>query len=176
MSVHVEPRRTAYLGMLLAVCMILLYLSEAVTINTLIFIFLAACCVGMAYTIGSAISGSTFLAAAVLLGYFLLPDKESILTFIMMGVYVLFLEVIQPKLLVRCPIWMVWGLKLGLFNLFYVPMVLLLPQLFVEGEASGLISAVLIALGNLVAVMCDYLYMALKRKYAGRIQAWMKGR
>ena len=55
-----NARQMAYLGLLLAICEVLLYLSAVLSINTLALLFLAACCVGVACALSSAAGGGVF--------------------------------------------------------------------------------------------------------------------
>ena len=82
-----NARQMAYLGLLLAICEVLLYLSAVLSINTLALLFLAACCVGVACALSSAAGGGVFFLASLLLGLVLIPNKLYLLTYTGLGVY-----------------------------------------------------------------------------------------
>lgn len=171
-----NARQMAYLGLLLAICEVLLYLSAVLSINTLALLFLAACCVGVACALSSAAGGGVFFLASLLLGLVLIPNKLYLLTYTGLGVYVLLLEGVQPRMLLKCPAWSVWLVKLGAFNLVYIPLLIFAPQMIYSGNIPVWLMAGLIVAGNVVMVVFDYLYLKLEGKYGARIQALARRR
>ena len=160
----------------MAVCEVFLYLSSVLSMNTLALLFIAACCVGIASILTTPAKGGVFFAAVVLLGYFILPNKMYLLTFSGLAGYVLVLEGLQPKLLLRFPIWAVWVVKLMVFNAVYIPVLLFAPQLIYSGEISFGMFLILFLAGNAVIILFDYLYVALENKYGAQIHALTKRR
>ncbi|MBQ7916248.1 MAG: hypothetical protein IJ315_05620 [Firmicutes bacterium] len=171
-----NARQVAYLGVLLAVCEVCLYMSAVLEINTLALLFVAACCVGISCILTTPVKGGIFLVAAILLGYLILPNKLYLITFAGLGVYILILEGVQPRMLLKWPVWIIWGIKLAVFNVVYVPLLIFVPQILYSGEVSfGVFLALLLA-DNAVMVGFDYLYLSLESKYGAQIQALIRRR
>ncbi len=162
------------MGVLLALCQILLVLAGTFSYSSLSLTLLAALTVGVAILIAGPGGGAAFFAAAMILGWFLTPDRTHLWLFAAVGGYQLFLETLQPRLLMRCPIWLVWVIKLVLFNLIFLPILLLVSQLFLE-ESPALLTVSFAVLANAVIILFDSLYFRLKFKYGPRIRAWIGG-
>ena len=171
---HLKTREIAFLGMLLALCQILLVLAGTFSYSSLSLTVLSALTVGVAILISGPGGATAFFAAAMILGWFLAPDRTHLWLFAAVGAYQLFLETLQPKLLMKCPIWLVWVIKLGLFNLIFLPLLLIVPQLFIE-ESPAFMTVVFAVLANVVMVLFDSLYFRLKFRYGPRIRAWIGG-
>ena len=162
-----NARQMAYLGLLLAICEVLLYLSAVISVNTLALLFLAACCVGIACILSSPGKGGVFFLASLVLGFLIIPNRLYLLTYAGLGVYILILEGLQPRMLMKYPVWSIWAVKLGVFNVVYIPILFLAPQLMILG---------LILIGNAIIVLFDSLYLRLEGKFGARIQALARRR
>ena len=67
-------------------------------------------------------------------------------------------------------------MKLGAFNLVYIPLLIFAPQMIYSGDIPVWLMAGLIVAGNVVMVVFDYLYLKLEGKYGARIQALARRR
>ncbi len=176
MQMSVKPRQIAYLGLLLALAEVILLLAGAVSLSSMSLAVLAALSVGIALMIAPPGYAAAYLAAAILLGIFILPDRSVLLLFAAVGCYQIFLETAQPWLLMRCPIWLVWVIKLVLFNAVMIPFLILEKELILApGEPIWLLPAFGIGM-NIFIVIFDSLYFSLKRKYEPRIRAFLNRR
>lgn len=173
MQMSVKPRQIAYLGILLALTEVILALAGTISISSMSFAVFASLSVWVALMITTPAFAGAYLAAAVILGFFILPDRSVLFLFAAAGCYQIFLETAQPWLLMRCPIWLVWVIKLGLFNAVLIPFLILERSLILApGEPSWLLPAFGIGM-NILIVIFDSLYFSLKRKYEPRIRAFL---
>ena len=166
-----STRQMAYLGLLLAICEVFLYMSAVPSINTLALLFLASCCVGIACILTSAGKGGVFFLASLILGFFLIPNRLYLLTYAGLSIYILILEGLQPRMLMKYPVWSVWVVKLGFFNVIYIPILIFAPQLIYSGDLPSWMMVGLVLIGNIIMVVFDSLYLRLENKFGARIQA-----
>ena len=171
-----NARQMAYLGLLLAICEVLLYLSAVISVNTLALLFLAACCVGIACILSSPGKGGVFFLASLVLGFLIIPNRLYLLTYAGLGIYILILEGLQPRMLMKYPVWSIWAVKLGVFNVVYIPILFLAPQLIYSGDLPAWMILGLILIGNAIIVLFDSLYLRLEGKFGARIQALARWR
>lgn len=134
---HVNVKRTAVSGLLMALSVVLIILSGIFDFNTLFFLAAAAFLVGVIvreYGVGA---GAAFFAGCLLLGFILAPQKLYCVTYAMMGIYVLAVEFLW-QLLGKHPVWkgrkkiFLLG-KVLIFNIMYIPALVFFPQLLFEG-------------------------------------------
>lgn len=137
---HVDAKKTAVSGLLMALAVLLIILSGIFDFNTLFFLALAAFLVGIIireYGLGW---GTGFLIGSAILGFLLAPQKLYCITYVMMAVYVLGTEFLwrflggHPDWKNRKQIFMTG--KFVMFNVMYLPVLLLFPKLFFAGEIS----------------------------------------
>lgn len=138
---HVNAKKTAISGLLMALSVVLIVLSGILDFSTLFFLAAAAFFVGIIikeYGIGY---GTAFFAGCTVLGFLLAPQKLYCITYVMMGVYVLGIEMLW-QYLGKHPNWnhrkLIFSIgKFVIFNLMYIPALLLFPKLLFAGEISG---------------------------------------
>lgn len=90
-------RKMAFAGIILAVSLILLMLGSVLEMSTLFLLAAAAMCIGIIIRELGCKAGAVFLAASVMLGFFLAPNKIYVLTYGAMEVYILLRELIWEK-------------------------------------------------------------------------------
>ncbi|MBQ7064080.1 MAG: hypothetical protein IJM90_04225 [Firmicutes bacterium] len=173
----VKARRIAFAGMLLALAEAVLYLASVLPISSGYLTLVASLTIGIVILIATPRFGLVFLGAALLLGWLILPDKAVLLLFAWAGTYQYFLERWQPKLLMKCPVWLVWVIKMVLVNLVLIPLLIYMPRLFLDEEAenAGILLPVFWLLWQFLTVAFDFMYFALKKKYGPRIAALVRG-
>ena len=139
---HVKARMTAFSGLLLALSVVCMALGSVIETNTL-FLLAAA-----SYFVGIIIR--EFGMADILLGFLVTPNKFYVISFAAMGFYILaaegswrFLGKSSEKMQKS---WIFWVMKYVVFNLMYIPMVLIFQELlFMKELSGGLLLAVLAA-------------------------------
>ena len=143
---HVKAKKMAFSGVMLALCVILIVLSGVLEINTLFLLALASFLVGIETSEFGLKMGFAYLAAAVILGFFIAPNKMYCITFAAMGLYVLCDEALWiclQQMLVRGRISLkkltkaLWIGKWIIFNIIYLPILFGAPKLLFSGEMSA---------------------------------------
>lgn len=182
---HVNAKRIAFLGLLLAFDILLIILGNVIEMNTLFFLAGASFCVGIAVRECGLRLGFGFYLGSILLGLILAPNKFYIITYGAMGCYIFLREFVWEKTVVRSGNFLdnldfnnqeynnkknqnsfqptkqkrlLWILKFIVFNILYIPLLLLFPKLFYAGELSPVIYAGLFVGGQVGMLIYDYAY------------------
>lgn len=167
-----NTKKLAFLGLLLAVTVLLIIFSGVFEFNTLFLLGAAAFCVGVAIREGGIRIGFGFYMGAILLSLMLAPNKLYIITFGAMGLYLLLEEFAFEKLthskgkINRKRLFL--GLKYVAFNVMYLPLLYFLPSLIYQGKISKEFWLVLILVGQVALYIFDMAY------YYFQKQVWEK--
>lgn len=123
----------AFGGLMLALTMVCINLGSVIETNTLFLLAAASFFVGIAIQETNLKSGGAFYLAAVLLGLIVSPNKLYVFTYAVMGIYILLIEFVWPKLSVfsgeEKRKRMFWAAKYLIFNLMYLPSMYFLKEL-----------------------------------------------
>ena len=95
---HVNAKKIAFGGMLLALTIIFMMLGSIIETGTLFLLAAASFFVGIIWREFGAGSGVAFWGAGVLLGLFIAPNKFYVITYAVMGLYILIVEIVWLKL------------------------------------------------------------------------------
>lgn len=171
---HVGTKRIAFLGLLLALAVGANILSSVIEVSTLFFIAAASYLVGVARLETNNTFGIAFWFASILLSFILAPNKIYCLTFALMAAYLLATEIIQDiiqqkqlkKLVTLRPVSksrispavIMWIIRFVVFNIIYVPVLLLAPKLVYAGDLSPDITIGLIAVGQVGLIIYEFAY------------------
>lgn len=159
---HVSGKRMAFSGILMALTVVLMILSGVLQFNTLFLLGGASFAVGIMIREYGLKLGFAFYIGAVLLGLILSPDKFHCITFAAMGGYVLLIEAAFIQIGKLCPNSkghkIFWIVKYLVFNLIFLPMLILFPKLLFAGEISGTLLLGIMALGQVVLFIYDRAY------------------
>lgn len=159
---HVNAKKMAFLGLLLAVAMILTLIGGYFEPSTLFFMAAAAFCSGIAVRECGRYLGAAFVIAGILLAFFLAPNKMYIITYGGMSIYIYFREFAfdtiadVKKINHRTAVF--WGVRYILFNLMFIPAILILPRLFYPGDMSLILRIVIILGAQVVLYIYDRAY------------------
>ncbi len=178
---HLKAKKLAFSGIALALCIIFMVLGSVIESNTLALLALASFPVGIITCEFGVRYGVAYLAAAIILGFLIAPNKFYCLTFAAMGLYILLDEVLwmilnrvkmkQQKinfqtsdLHQKADKWSVlmWIAKWLIFNAMYVPIILIFPAFLFTGKlaqyhtAKGIVLVLL--LGQIVWLIYDRVY------------------
>ena len=157
-----NAKKLAFLGLLLAVTVLLIILSGVLEFNTIFLLAGASFCIGMAIRECGKRIGVGFYIASILLGLILAPNKLYCITYAAFGLYLVLIEYAYDKLLPvknmnnRRKIF--WGIKYLIFNLMYLPLIILLPRLVYEGEINRMLMAGIILIGQVALFIYDRAY------------------
>lgn len=134
---HVKTHKLTFLGLLLALAMVLLLLGSYVETSTLFFLAASSFCLGIAVYEAGLRLGFAFLLGAVILSFLLSPNKFYCLTYGGFCAYIYLLEALRVKTpLSEHPIGL-WISKLVFCNCCFVaPMLLFFREFLFVGSAS----------------------------------------
>lgn len=159
---HVNSKRIAVLGLLLAIAVVMIVLSGTIEMSTLFFLAGAAFCVGISVREYGLRMGTGFFIASVILGFLLAPNKLYIITFSMMAVYILISEAVWIVLFkntkIKDPAKVFSFMKYVVFNFIYIPAVLIAPKLVYAGEISIYVIVGIIVAGQVALFLFEKAY------------------
>jgi len=157
---YLSAKKMAFLGLLLAISVVLVILSGILEFNTLFLLAAASFCVGIAIRECGLRLGLGFFIGSTILSFFMASDKFYCITFSAMGLYILINEFALEKLVkLRNSKIILWVIKYFVFNAIYLPIVILMPRLFYQGTISIGIWALLIVGGQIALLIFDKAYI-----------------
>ena len=165
---HVKARMTAFSGLLLALSVVCMALGSVIETNTL-FLLAAA-----SYFVGIIIREFGMKAGV---GFLVTPNKFYVISFAAMGFYILaaegswrFLGKSSEKMQKS---WIFWVMKYVVFNLMYIPMVLIFQELLFMKELSGGLLLAVLAAGQVGVWIYDrayeYVQVHIWNKFRGKL-------
>lgn len=168
---HIKAKKIAFSGVMLALCILFMVLGSVIESNTLALLALASFSVGIITCEFGARYGVAYLAAAIILGLLIAPNKFYCLTFAAMGLYILLDEVLWlllKRLTVKKQMETgkfnagMWIAKWLIFNLMYVPIIFAFPTLlFSENMAEHYTAKsvfLALVLGQIIWFIYDRIY------------------
>ncbi len=171
-------RKIAFLGLLLAIAIVLTLIGGYFDISTLSFMAAAAFCTGIAIRECGLYLGGGFGIAGVLLAFMLAPNKLYVLTYACMSLYIFAREWIFERIAIskkiRYPRLKFWIFKYLIFNVMYIPVLIFLPQLIFVGYVSPALRIVLIVAGQIVLFIYDRVYDYFQYVLWGRLRKKFK--
>ncbi|MDD3172525.1 MAG: hypothetical protein PHF63_02455 [Herbinix sp.] len=175
---HLSTKKLAFLGLLMAITVLLIILSEVLDFNTLFLLAGASFCVGIAFRESGIMFAFGFYFASLILGFLLAPNKLYCITYSAMGLYLLISEYSYDKLInIKSPnnrrIFL-WIIKFAVFNIMYIPAVVFLPKLFYEGDIFKGILAAFILVGQIALFVYDMAYNYFQRYVWGKVRGNLK--
>ena len=165
-----KSRKIALLGLLLAINQIFIILAAVLDISSLSFLAVAALVIGIAVLESGLRDGAIFFTASCLLGLVLCPQPLYIVSYSGMGLYVLLKEFLEKKFKGRWSRWLLWAVKLFGFNLYFVPLLLLFPQILLEAGEGRHLLIVLWLMTQAAVILCDIVYDRVLVLYRERIR------
>lgn len=175
---HLGAKKLAFLGLLMAVTVVLIILSGVLNFNTLFLLAAASFCVGIAFRECGIKIASGFCAGSIILGFLLAPDKFNCITFTAMGIYILASEFCYDKVQFikerknqQLALWLV---KYLIFDLMYIPTVIFLPRLFYEGNMKTGFILWLLLMGQVVLFFYDMAYVYFQSYIWGKLRHNLK--
>lgn len=169
---HVNTKKVATAGLLVAFSVVMMVLSSVIEMSSLFFIAAASFCVGIAVREWGPRWGGAFLCAGIMLNVFVVPDKWHCVTLAGMSVYIWMSEwVYRMCIRTSAPKYFsikVWIGKYIVFNFMYVPVLFLAPHILFTGKINGLSAIILFLFGQVGLYIYDVAY----RYFQG--QVWRK--
>lgn len=130
---HVNAKKMAYGGLLLALTIVCMVLGSVIESSTLFLLAGASYFVGIIIREAGMGTGGAFYIAAVLLGLMVAPNKMYVISFAGMGLYILVIEGVfrllgKLKAEVNRTV-IFWAVKYLMFNVLYIPVLFLFQKL-----------------------------------------------
>ncbi len=157
---HVKAKRVALGGLLLAITIICMVLGSVIETSTLFLLAAASYFVGVIIREMGKKTGIAFYIAAVLLGFFVCPNKFYVLSFAAMGFYILAVE-ITFDLIGRMKgnkKRIFWSVKYAIFNLEYIPLVLVFQDFLFGRQLSTKLIVIILFVGQIGIFIYDRAY------------------
>lgn len=159
---HVKAKTVALGGLLLALTIVFMALGSVIETSTLFLLAAASFFVGIVIREFGLAAGVAFYLAAVLLGFFVAPNKFYVLTFAAMGFYILGIEAVWRWLLKRDGMQkrhlIFWIAKYVVFNIVYIPIVILFRDMLFAQAVSDTMFLIVIAGGQIGLFVYDRAY------------------
>lgn len=174
---HVKAKTVALGGLLLALTVVFMALGSIIETSTLFLLAAASFFVGIVVREFGLRTGGAFYLAAVLLGAITAPNKFYVLTFAAMGLYIWGIEAVwrllekHPEMMQRHKVF--WVAKYVIFNIVYIPIVILFrDMLFAQVISAGIMAGVIV--GGQIGLFIydrayDYVQIHLWGKIRGRV-------
>lgn len=173
---HVNAKKVALAGLLVAFSAVLVGLSSVLETNSLFFICAASFTVGIAIREWGVLFGFAFMLASTLVNVLVAPNKFHCITFAAMGVYLLFSEWLWKKLAekegMKHRILLLWIGKFLVFNLIYIPTLLFFQELLFTKKIVGMLLIVFFVAGQVALFIYDRVYAY----FQGAIWGKMRGK
>ena len=175
---YLNAKKISFLGLLLAISVVLVILGSIIETNTLFLLGLASFCVGIAIRETSLKLGFIFYIASVLLSFIIAPNKFHCITFTALGLYIFIVEFSHYKLtymkITKIRKTVLWLIKYFVFNIMYIPALLFLPRLIFSGDINDGILAGLIVAGQVILFIYDMAYIYFQSHIWGKIRGKLK--
>lgn len=159
---HLNAKKMAFGGLLLALTLVCMVLGSVIESNTLFLLAAASYFVGIIIREAGMRTGFAFYLAAVLLGFIVAPNKIYVISFAAMGFYILIVELAFTLLgktsgsMNRRVLF--WIVKYLIFNLMYIPLLLFFQTLLFSRTLPPLWLAGVIVAGQIGLWIYDRAY------------------
>ena len=171
---HVNAKKIAIGGLLLALTEVCIALGSVIETNTLFLLAAASYFVGFSIRETDIRTGAVFYAAGVLPGILISPNKLYVISYAAMGFYILAIELIWKRIGQlqgeRNRAALFWGAKYVIFNLLFLPMVFGFREVFFPGTVTPAMLLGIVAAGQAGLFVYDRAY-----EYA-QAQIWSRMR
>lgn len=157
---HVKAKKVALGGLLLAMTEICMVLGSVIETSTLFLLAAASYFVGVIIREMGKKTGVAFYIAAVLLGFIICPNKFYVLSFAAMGFYIMAVEITFDLIgrLKGNKKRIFWIVKYLIFNLEYIPLVLVFQNFLFGRELSTGLIVMLVLAGQIGIFIYDRAY------------------
>lgn len=173
-----STKKMAFLGVLLALTIVIVILSGVLEFNTLFLLAAASFGIGIAIREGGIRIGFGFYLAVCILSLILAPNKLYCITFAAMGLYLVIAEYAYDKLVnmrrVSNRRKLLWVIKYLVFNLLYLPLLYFFPKLIYQGNMTFWLIGVLLLAGQVALYIYDWAYGYFQRSIWGNVRGKLK--
>lgn len=178
---HVKAKKMAFGGMLIALTVLCMLLGSIIETSTLFLLAAASFFVGIVLREFGEKNGIAFYLAGVLLGLIVAPNKFYVASYAAMGLYILIIELVWPRLgklsanVKRMQIF--WAIKYIVFNVIYIPAVLLFQEMLFARRLPFLMVVVVLLAGQIGLFIYDRAYEYTQREMWSKLRGrlWKSG-
>lgn len=171
---HVEAKKMAYAGLLLALTVICMALGSVIETSTLFLLAAASYFVGIVIREAGAKFGAAFYIAAVILGLLTAPNKFYVLSFAAMGLYIVIFEIsftaLEKLKASRHIRGLFWAVKYLAFNLMFLPILAGFQRILFGRALSRPLFWGAAAAGQLGLYVFDRAYVYFQREIWGKVR------
>lgn len=175
---HVNTRKVAFLGLLLAVSVFFVVLGGVIETSTFFLLAAASFGTGVAIREGGKRMGVAFYLASVALSFLIAPNKFYCATYSALGLYILLSEAVYDLLASSKNIKMrkklLWLMKYLIFNSMYIPMLIFFPKLIFAGKISSWLLIAALAAGQAVLFIYDSAYRYFQNSVWGKFRGRLR--
>lgn len=174
---HVKGKMIAFCGLFTALSILCMSLGSVIETNTLFLLAAASFFEGIVIREFGIGTGGAFFAANVLLGFLIAPNKFYVLSFTAMALYILIIEAAWRMIgrsdrLQKTSIF--WGIKYLVFNVMYIPMLVVFEELLLGGKKLSMVMTVAFWIAGQIALFIydrayDYFQAHVWTKIRGRM-------
>lgn len=172
---YVKAKKMAFGGMLLALTVLFMTLGSVIESATLFLLAAASFFVGIVLREFGKKTGCAFYLAGVLLGLIVSPNKFYVVSYAVMGFYILAIELLSDEIGKlsgdKKRMRLFWGLKYIIFNVIYIPAVLLFQELLFARTLSGKMTVAVLLAGQAGLFLYDRAYEYTQRELWNRIRS-----
>lgn len=169
---HVNAKKMAYGGLLLALTVVCMVLGSVIESSTLFLLAGASYFVGIVIREAGMRTGVAFYLAAVLLGFMVAPNKVYVISFAAMALYILAIELAfrmigKMKVEVNRTV-LFWAIKYLVFNALYIPGILLFQKILFGRSLPALWLFAIILAGQVGVWIYDRAYEYVQKHIWGK--------
>lgn len=177
---HVEAKKMATAGLLVAFSVIMMILSSVIESSSLFFIAAASFCIGSVVREWGLKMGFVFLVASLLINFLISPNKLYCFTLAGMEIYIWASEWLW-NCIANAKTWkhrmaILWIGKYLLFNLMYVPVLFFVPKILFTGQMNGVAAIIFLLLGQVILYLYDTAYRYFQAQIWGRLRGYFINR
>ena len=175
MFMHVKAKTMAFGGLLLALTVIFMVLGSVIETSTLFLLAAASFFVGIVVREFGLRTGAAFYVAGVILGFAAAPDKFYVFTFAAMGFYIWGREAAWRQITAHVrqekskAVFLLS--KYVIFNIVYIPIVLIFRNMLFTKAVSGTVLTVIIIAGQIGLLIYDKAYDYVQVYIWGKMRA-----
>lgn len=176
MLMHVNAKKTAFGGLMLAITVVCITLGSVIETNTLFLLAAASFFIGIAVQETNLAGGGAFYLAGVLLGLLVSPNKLYVVSYAGMGLYILAVECVWRRLgrMERDENRrrLFWLAKYLIFNLMYLPVLWIFRRTLLAAELPKAMWIVIVLAGQAGLLVYDRAY----EYFMGKIWKKIRGK
>lgn len=160
-----KSQKIAFLGILLAIVVLLVYGGVIMESSTLFFLCAASFCLGIVIDEFGKRLGAGFFIACSILTFFLIPNKMYCFSLAAMNLYILLAECLADRIPKAFSF-----IKYLLFNAVFLPILWFMPEFLYAGKINKTVLLGLWVGGQVIFTIYDYAYRRIRYEFWPQIR------